>query len=79
MSAPERWWEITDWWTDPRLAYARGLHDGYTAGRADRDAEDDQVHREAVQRVGRLIARADRRAAADQRGERPGDHRGQAA
>lgn len=26
------WREATDWWTDPRLAYAAGLADGYRLG-----------------------------------------------
>lgn len=61
------WWEVCDWWTDPRLAYARGLVDGYAAGRADRDAIDDQTHREAVQAVIQVIGRADARREADRR------------
>lgn len=69
VDAVTPWWELVDWWTDPRLAYARGLVDGYTSGyaaaRAEQDAIDDQVHREAVQTVIRIIDTADRRAAAD--------------
>jgi hypothetical protein len=26
------WYDTVDWATDPRLAYAKGLHDGYTLG-----------------------------------------------
>lgn len=63
-----RWRDCVDWWTDPGLAYAAGLEDGYAAGRADQDAEDDAAHRAAVQDAERLVGQADRRAAAD-RGE----------
>jgi hypothetical protein len=62
---PGRWWDVTDWWTDPRLAYARGLHDGYRLGREDQDAIDDAVHRTAVRRARRHVEQVDRRRAAD--------------
>lgn len=59
------WWDHVDWWNDPHLAYARGLVDGYAAGRADKDAIDDQVHREAVQAVLRIINTVDARRETD--------------
>lgn len=64
----ERWWDVTDWWTDARLAYARGLVDGYRLGRDDQADEDDAVHRNAVRQLVGFVAQADRRAEAD-RGE----------
>jgi hypothetical protein len=65
---PQRWWDSCDWWADGRLAYAKGLADGYAAGRADRDAVDDAVHRVAVRSAANVIAMVDRRRACD-RGE----------
>lgn len=75
MAEIEHWWDIADWWTDPRLAYARGLVDGYAAGRSDRDAESDAVHRNA-QMAGHMVARIEARAEADRPGPRPGDFAG---
>jgi hypothetical protein len=64
----ERWWDVVEWWSDPRLAYARGVYDGYRLGRDDQADVDDAVHRYAVRRLCRMTAQANRRAAAD-RGE----------
>lgn len=66
--APERWWDVIEWWTDPRLAYARGMADGYRLGRDDQADEDDAVHRLAARVAFRIAESADRRTAAD-RGE----------
>jgi hypothetical protein len=63
------WRNRVEWWTDPRLAYAAGLADGYAAGRAEQDAIDDQVHRQSVRTAIRIIETTDARRAAD-RGER---------
>lgn len=76
MNTPERWWDSVDWWESPALSYARGVVDGFAAGRAERDAVDDDVHRAAVREVLRIIERADLRAAADAPGARPGDYQG---
>lgn len=79
--ADDCWRRTTEWWTDPRLAYAAGLEDGYTL----RDIDDDAAWRHALRRLFRtgerrtgdgrplpgIVAQADARAAAD-RGERAG-------
>lgn len=64
-SSVQRWWDIAEWWTDPRLAYARGLHDGYQLGRDGQDAIDDAVHRGAVRQARRHVDQADRRRDSD--------------
>ncbi len=62
LPAPDASWrDVTDWWIDPRLAYAAGMNDGYALGCADRDVEDDAVHRTAVRRALRIIDVVDRR------------------
>lgn len=35
------WADHVDWWTDPRLAYAKGLSDGYARGRTEATARAD--------------------------------------
>lgn len=55
------WRDMTDWWIDPRLAYAAGMADGYQLGRADQDAVDDAEHRAAVRAAIRVIDMVDRR------------------
>lgn len=79
MSTVERWWDDVDWWTDPRLAYARGLADGLAASRDERDAADDAFHRAAVRQALRTVERIDRRAEADRIGPRPDNFPGERA
>jgi hypothetical protein len=33
------WYDLLDWPADPRLAYAKGLHDGYELGHAAANTE----------------------------------------
>lgn len=75
--AQRAWWDQVDWWTDPRLAYARGLADGYQQGRDAADAElvqalaralggpDCSNYQEGVTRHLRAVAQKMRRAVAD--------------
>jgi hypothetical protein len=35
------WSDAVDWWADPRLAYAKGLNDGYARGWAEATARAD--------------------------------------
>lgn len=59
------WRDVIEWWTDPRLAYAAGLADGYRLARQEIEAEDEQLHREAVRAVLSHVAVVDRRRLAD--------------
>lgn len=51
--------QLGDWWTDPALAYWVGLQDGVDLAQR----QDEEMHRAAVQGIGRFIEAADRRAA----------------
>jgi hypothetical protein len=65
QNAPEvslRWWESVP------TAYWQGLVDGAALERAQREPEDDIVHRTAVRGAIRLVVRTERRERAD-RGE----------
>jgi hypothetical protein len=65
--APNAPRETIAWEASVPLAYWAGLQDGVELERRRRDAEDDQVHREAVRRAVRIAERGEARDRADQK------------
>lgn len=52
---PRPWHDLVDWSRRPDLCYRKGYEDGVAAERARQAAEDDRVHRTAVQRLVRHL------------------------